>query len=478
MIAITCSACQKKLSVKDNLAGKKVKCPGCGEVTAVPAAVAAHSSVNEEMRTLPPTPVAEPSHEDARTIPPTSADADSKLTNPPLSNPDHTMPTNAVDTGHESSLTDFLAPAQAADELGRLGKYRILKILGHGGMGVVYKAEDPKLKRTVAIKAMLPTLAASASSGKRFLREAQAMAAVKHDHIVGIFDVDEDRGVPFMAMEFLEGEPLDERLKRDEELPLAEMLRMGREIARGLAAAHKRGLIHRDIKPANIWVEAPEDRVKILDFGLARAAAQDAALTQQGSIIGTPAYMAPEQGRGDDVDARCDLFSLGVVLYRMCTGQQPFHGKDTVSTLMAVAMHEPTSPKELNAKLPRELSDLIMALLEKDPAKRTASADEVVKALQGMEKELARKQAATEDTVSLPFPTGEPSRVSGRVAPRSKRPLILAALALLALLGGGGLFAVIVFYWQTNNGIVRIEINDPDIKVAFDKNGPTISGAP
>ena len=155
------------------------------------------------------------------------------------------------------SLTDFLAPPQADDELGRLGKYRILKVLGHGGMGVVFQAEDPKLKRSVAIKAMLPTLAASASAGKRFLREAQAMAAVEHDHIVRIYQVDEERGVPFLAMEFLKGEPLDERLKRDEKLPLAEVLRIGREIAEGLAAAHATGLIHRDIKPANIWLEAP-----------------------------------------------------------------------------------------------------------------------------------------------------------------------------------------------------------------------------
>src|ERR1035438_6307906 len=123
-------------------------------------------------------------------------------------------------------------------------------------------------------------------------------------------------------------------------MPLAEILRIGREIAEGLNAAHTTGLIHRDIKPGNIWLEAPKNRVKILDFGLARAATQEAGLTQQGAIIGTPAYMAPEQGRGADVDARCDLFSLGVVLYRLCTGNQPFHGKDTVSTLMAVAMHD------------------------------------------------------------------------------------------------------------------------------------------
>jgi len=488
MIAIICSACRKKLSVKDNLAGKKVKCPGCGATMLVPASVAAHSSVNEEMGTLPAAPATNPSLQDARTVPP--ADADSKLTNPSLSNPDQTLAANARGAGHDASLTDFLAPPQADDELGRLGKYRILKILGHGGMGVVYKAQDPRLKRTVAIKAMLPTLAASASAGKRFLREAEAMAALKHDHIVSIYDVDEERGVPFMAMEFLKGEPLDERLKRDEELPLAEMLRIGREIAQGLAAAHHTGLIHRDIKPANIWLEdqhntlspggrgqgeGGEGRVKILDFGLARAATQDAGLTQQGSIIGTPAYMAPEQGRGDDVDARCDLFSLGVVLYRMCTGQQPFVGRDTVSTLMAVALHEPTAPRKLNEKLPKELAELIMGLLEKDPAKRIASADEVVKALQKMERELIRKQEATEVTVkqsitpaTLPSP-GTRGKGPGVRASRRKLPLILAGVALLALFVG----TWAVFFRQTNNGIVPVpkvpgQTPAPNYALSFD----------
>src|SRR5262249_3113943 len=161
----------------------------------------------------------------------------------------------------------FLAPPEAGDELGRLGKYRILKILGRGGMGVVYQAEDPVLKRAVAIKAMLPNLADSASANQRFLREARALAAVEHDHIVRIYQVDEDRGIPFLAMEFLKGAPLEERLKRGEELPIRETLRVGREVAEALAAAHAAGLIHRDIKPSNIWLGQRKNRVKILDFG-------------------------------------------------------------------------------------------------------------------------------------------------------------------------------------------------------------------
>src|ERR1022692_532794 len=178
-------------------------------------------------------------------------------------------------------------------------------------MGVVFRAEDPHLQRLVALKAMLPGLAASESAKQRFLREARAAAALKHDHIVSIYQVGEDRGAPFLAMEFLEGEPLDDRLKRQGRVPVPEILRIGREIAEGLEAAHEKGLIHRDIKPANLWLEGKKRHVKILDFGLARAMGDTTHLTQSGAIIGTPAYMAPEQAEGQVVDYRCDLFSLG-----------------------------------------------------------------------------------------------------------------------------------------------------------------------
>jgi WD40 repeat protein len=286
---------------------------------------------------------------------------------------------------HDASLTDFLAPPQSDDELGRLGGFRILKVLGQGGMGVVFQGEDAKLGRKVAIKAMLPYLAESKSAQQRFLREARAAAALEHDNIVAIHHVGEDRGAPFIVMPFLKGESLDARLQRDELLPIPEVFRIGKEVALGLSAAHKIGLIHRDIKPANIWLEGPQARVKILDFGLARAAAQDAGLTQQGAIVGTPSYMAPEQGCGETVDARCDLWSLGIVLYRMCTGRLPFKGNDPVATLMAVAMHDPPPPAEINPQLPAGLSDLVMRLLVKDRNQRIASADEVVDIVQQLE---------------------------------------------------------------------------------------------
>jgi serine/threonine protein kinase len=304
--------------------------------------------------------------------------------------------------GVRAELYDFLAPAQEPGELGRLGQYRILRVLGSGGMGVVFQAEDTILKRQVALKAMLPTLAVSESARQRFLREAVSAAKVDHDHIVHIYQVGEDRGVPFLAMQLLKGEPLDARLEREPRLPVAEILRIGREIAEGLAAAHEQGLIHRDIKPANIWLESrgqetgirnqggsstsAKARVKILDFGLARALAGSVQLTQMGAIVGTPAYMAPEQA-GKAVDHRCDLFSLGCVLYRMSTGQAAFSGLDTISTLLAVATDTPRTPGELNSDLPPALSDLIMRLLAKKPEDRPPSARAVIEAIQAIEAE-------------------------------------------------------------------------------------------
>jgi WD40 repeat protein len=324
--------------------------------------------------------------------------------------------------GDQAHLTDFLAPAQAGDEIGRLGPYRVLKVLGHGGMGVVFLAEDIQLQRRVALKVMLPTLAASESARQRFIREARAAAAIEHDHIVPIFQVGEDRGIPFLAMPFLQGEPLDVRLVRERLLPLPEVLRIGREIAEGLQAAHERGLVHRDIKPGNVWLEGDRRRVKILDFGLARSAADESHLTQQGAIVGTPSYMAPEQATGGRVDQRCDLFSLGCILYRLATGELPFQGTDAIATLLAVSTEQPPSPQVRNPRVPRPLSDLIMRLLEKDPAKRPANAQKVVQALQ---------QIDADPSVQL-------QAVTPRREPQKRRgvALLAGALAVLLLLGG------------------------------------------
>jgi hypothetical protein len=303
---------------------------------------------------------------------------------------------------------------------------------------------------------MLPTLAASESARQRFLREAQTAAAIEHDNIVPIFQVGEDRGVPFIAMPLLKGEPLDTRLERDTTLPIAEVLRIGREAAKGLAAAHAAGLVHRDIKPANLWLEGEDGRVKILDFGLARAAGDSANVTQQGIIIGTPAFMAPEQAQGRQVDARGDLFSLGCTLYRMCTDQAPVKGDDPVSTLLSVTTESPPPPREFRPELPRRLSELVMRLLAKEPEGRFASAEQVVAALQEIEREMGARA---------------PTR------PSIKKPLPVAWLVGGGTLALAALVTALVLLWPTPRGTVRIESDDPDVEIVFDKSGPTVKGA-
>jgi serine/threonine protein kinase len=193
-------------------------------------------------------------------------------------------------------MHNLFSPPRGPDELGWLAHYRILKQLGAGGMGLVFLAEDSQLQRQVALKIMLPALAVDPANRERFLREARAAAALAHDHVVVIHQVGEERGMPFLAMQLLQGESLDDYLRRGKKISFAQACRVGRETAIGLAMAHARGLVHRDIKPANLWLEAPKGRVKILDFGLARTSS-DSNLTGSGFVIGTPTYMSPEQAR-------------------------------------------------------------------------------------------------------------------------------------------------------------------------------------
>jgi serine/threonine protein kinase/WD40 repeat protein len=322
--------------------------------------------------------------------------------------------------------TAVLAPPLRDDEIGRLGRYRVLELLGGGGMGVVFRAEDPDLDRRVALKAMLPTLAASPTARQRFLREAKAAAAVKDEHIVHIYEVDEDRGVPFLVMELLEGESLEDRLERRRRLSIEEVLHIGKEVALGLAAAHAKGLIHRDIKPGNIWLEGLQplqasppprsgeggghsplslrfggrgvggeggrfgeggERIKLLDFGLVWAVSSDESkITREGALLGTPGYMAPEQLDGQPADPRGDLFSLGCVLYRAATGQLPFDKGDPLATLRAVALASPRAPSEFAPDLPPALNDLILQLLAREPKERPASARQVVEAIESIQR--------------------------------------------------------------------------------------------
>jgi serine/threonine protein kinase len=287
----------------------------------------------------------------------------------------------------------FLAPAQTSEELGRLGRFRILKLLGKGGMGMVFKAEDSLLERIVAVKVMLPEFAKQTSAKERFLSEARAAARIEHEHVVAIHQVDEDRGIPFIAMTFLKGMSLDDWLKRKAPLTVPQILRIGREIARGLAAAHQHGLIHRDIKPANLWLDAStKGRIKILDFGLARPEKENTGLTDSGQILGTPAYMSPEQAAGEMLDGRSDIFSVGIVLYRLCTGVLPFTGKNVMAILAALASKKPQPANRINPEVPQALSDLIAKMLNKNREDRPASAQEVADVILAIERNRQRDQ--------------------------------------------------------------------------------------
>lgn len=270
-------------------------------------------------------------------------------------------------------------------KLERLGAYRIVRELGSGGMGTVYEAQDQILGRRVALKVLKSGMPDEADAKKRFLREAQSAAAVTHDHIVTIYQVGEDHGTPFLAMQLLDGESLEERLERPERFRVEEIIRIGHQIAEGLAAANQRGLIHRDIKPANIWLEAPKGRVKILDFGLARGNDTATQLTQSGVVMGTPAYMSPEQANGDPLDGRTDLFSLGCILYELATGTRPFDGPTFMAIIAKLATFVPPPAKELNPAIPVSLSNLISELLAKSREERPASAAEVANRLESLD---------------------------------------------------------------------------------------------
>ena len=225
----------------------------------------------------------------------------------------------------DSLRLDFLHPSDDPEALGRLGLYTITGFIGRGGMGVVLKGRDTKLNRVVAVKVLAPELASNPTARKRFQREAHAAAAVVHQHIVTIHAVDEDR-LPYLVMECIVGQSLQEKIDREGQLQLVEILRIGQQVASGLAAAHAHGLIHRDVKPANILLENGVERVRITDFGLARAV-DDVGVTRTGEVTGTPQYMSPEQAQGLPTDGRSDLFSFGCVLYAMCTGRPPFRAE-------------------------------------------------------------------------------------------------------------------------------------------------------
>ena len=275
-----------------------------------------------------------------------------------------------------------------------LGHYRIEAKLGEGGMGVVYRAFDTHLDRPVAIKILRADATTSPERQRRFVQEAKAASALNHPNIIHIYDISSSGDTDFIAMEFVAGKTLHQLIGKND-LPLRDTLKYSIQIADALARAHSAGIVHRDLKPANIIIDE-DGRVKLLDFGLAKLTektvdseaatatmtAEDAPLTEEGSIVGTVAYMSPEQAEGRKVDARSDIFSFGSVLYEMVTGRRPFEGATKMSTISAILQKEPPPPGGLAPNLPAELEKIILRCLRKDRDRRTQHIDDIKLALE------------------------------------------------------------------------------------------------
>jgi serine/threonine protein kinase len=347
---------------------------------------------------------------------------------PPGDNPTTFSPPREP-TGHERTFP-YLDPSPEPNSLGRLAHYDVLEVIGRGGMGIVFKARDLHLHRIVAIKALAPELASSGAARQRFLREARAAAAISHDHIITIYAV-EQGPVPYLVMELIDGQSLQQKIEQSGHLDLVEILQIGYQIASGLAAAHALGLTHRDIKPANILLQNGIQRVQVTDFGLARAA-DDAGITAVGEVAGTPQYMSPEQAQGHSTDARSDLFSLGSVLYAMAAGRSPFRAESTVAVLRRVCDEAPLPIHELNPEIPPWLASIINKLLAKDPDQRYQTAAEVAALLS---KHLADAQQ------SRPRPESSGNKLPVAPIHPSSRARRWRWAGLVALLVAGALMA-------------------------------------
>jgi tRNA A-37 threonylcarbamoyl transferase component Bud32 len=385
-----------------------------------------------------------------------------------------------VESGKTGDELTFLSPASEPGSLGRLDHYEILEVIGRGGTGVVLRARDTKLLRIVALKVLAAALAVSGTARQRFVREARAAAAVRDDHVIDIRAVRDDAPMPYLVMEYIDGCNLDTLLRKGGPPEVKEILRIGIQVARGLAAAHQHGLIHRDVKPANILLENGVQRVKLTDFGLARAAA-DASLTQTGFIAATPLYMAPEQAAGEPIDARADLFSLGSVLYALCTGTTAFRAETTVAVIKRVCEETPRPIRAINPDIPESVCRVIERLHAKKPAERPASAGEVADLLTRLLADVSEPGTQRSGASGAP-------RAAHFAALRTRlgRRKWFWGVAALVLLSAGLGFGEATGVTDVRGTVIRlfvpegtlvVEVDDPGVSVTVDGGDVVITGA-
>lgn len=321
-------------------------------------------------------------------------------------------------------IEDAVLPAHHLARTGDvLGPYRIVRELGRGTHGVVYEAEDQPLLRTVALKVRALSSARDDELRTRFVREARVMAAVAHPNIVTVYAVGKDSGLEYLAMEYVVGVTLRQMLRnRNAPLEIADAIRIGESIAGGVDRAHELGIVHLDLKPENVMI-AHTGAVKVLDFGLARTAsrargrsdrAEDALTTGSSRIVGTPAYMSPEQSSGGAVDARADVYALGVMLYELITSTRPFHGETVAELLAAIASDEPVPPARSNAQVPAALDAIVLRCLRQSPSERFASGGELAEALH-------RVSVGASEPMTL-APWASDRELEGRTANVRRRP--------------------------------------------------------
>lgn len=336
------------------------------------------------------------------------------------------------------------------------GRYRILKELGKGTMGVVFQAHDPQIDRMVALKVLRPDRVTSEAFVARFLKEARAIGRLSHPNIVTIYDVGEDQGTIYIAMEYLKGEPFNE-VVRSGRLSLPQCVDIACQVALTLDYAHRQGIVHRDIKPSNI-IFTEEHQVKLTDFGIARIEDTSAGhQTQAGEILGTPVYMAPEQVMGQTVDGRSDLFSLGVILYEMVVGRRPFAGNNIAAIFRAITHDNPEPPVNADPFIPRNLSDVILKSLAKQPEARFQTGREMAETLANIAADVASK----------------PEKEAAGKPPAKK--LVMAALGVLLLIaaGSGG-----YVYWQHSQGRPADQVDAGNGSATANTTGNTSTSTP